>query len=50
MKPATYTYVHRAFITFSVEEYFSIEKQTIKIGTKRKNEVYMNVGLHILLI
>jgi hypothetical protein len=32
MKLVTYTYIHRSFITFSVDEYFSIEKQTIKIG------------------
>jgi hypothetical protein len=34
MKLVTYTNVHRSFITFSVEEYFSIEKQTIKIGIR----------------
>jgi hypothetical protein len=32
MKLVTYTYVHRSFTTFSVDEYFFIEKQTIKIG------------------
>jgi hypothetical protein len=32
MKLVTYTDVHRSFITFSVEEYFSIEKQTIKLN------------------